>query len=155
MSLLDETLIYEMEIGVISGGSKKDKKKEKHKGVTNAELMAILEKGSPLRNLPPRPVIQLTIDHVNENMLDEITDRALEAYITDGQKALEDSLNKDCLRVQEYAQDIIYDSDTNGLLEPNAPSTIKRKGFNHPLFVTGELARSITCVLVNEKGEKV
>ena len=31
-------------------------------GVTNAELMFIHENGSPLRNLPKRPVLQYTIE---------------------------------------------------------------------------------------------
>lgn len=47
--------------------------------------------------------------------------------------------------MESYARHIIYDND--GRLEPNSPVVVKAKKGNHPLFVTGQLARSITCTL--------
>lgn len=150
MADLFDKLEYTIEVGVIAGESKK---RDKSKGITNAELMYIHENGSPLRNIPARPVLQMTVDYVSTNTLDKIVDKAIEQYLKDGQPALETSLKKDCVRIENYAQAIIYDND--GRLQANAPSTIKRKGFDHPLFVTGQLARSIKCILVDKKGDKV
>ena len=50
--------------------------------------------------------------------------------------------------MENYARDIIYLND--GRLAPNTPKTIKGKKEigNHPLFRTGQLARSISCRLV-------
>ena len=75
-------------------------------------------------------------------------------------------LQKFCLELENYARDIIYSND--GRLAPNSESVAAKKrekairnartvadrqaamqdSGNHPLFDTGQLARSITCQLV-------
>ena len=59
---------YEIEIGVISADT--NRKEKVRVGVTNAELMFIHENGSPLQHIPARPVLQMTIDYTNKNLLD-------------------------------------------------------------------------------------
>lgn len=134
---------YIVEVGIMSIDTKRTDKVQL--GLTNAELMFIHENGSPLHNLPARPVLQMTIDWANNSGLTSKTiDKYLDVYLkTNSFEKAEKELSKFCLKLQNYARRIIYDND--GKLEANAPSTIKRKGFNHPLFVTGQLARSITC----------
>lgn len=136
---------YEIEIGVITANNKRQKVQV---GITNAELMFIHENGSPLHHIPARPVLQMTLDYANANLYQDSIDKALYAFVSSGfdEKELEKELNKLCLKMQNYARKLIYDN--NGALVDNAPSTIRRKGFNHPLFVTGQLARSITCRLI-------
>lgn len=141
---------YQIQIGVFSQNSKrKTKRHVVNVGLTNAELMFIHENGSPLHHLPARPVLKMTIDYGN-TLLDDVMQKALQAYFDDGEQAMEAELKKFCLRLENYARDIIYLND--GRLAPNAPSTVARKGDNHPLFDTGQLARSITCKLVKIGG---
>ena len=137
---------YEIEIGVISADT--NRKEKVRVGVTNAELMFIHENASPLQHIPARPVLQMTIDYTNKNLLDKAINKSLAAYMESNFniEAFELELKKLCMRMESYARKIIYSND--GRLAPNAPSTIAKKGDNHPLFDTGQLARSITCRLV-------
>ena len=137
---------YLIEIGVISGNTKR---KDTYKlGLTNAEIMFINENGSPLRHIPARPVLQMTIAWANQNLLNPTIDRCIEKYINSGfnEEEVEKELNRMCMRMENYARQIIYSND--GRLAPNAPSVAKAKGGNHPLFDTGQLVRSITCKLI-------
>lgn len=142
---------YEIQIGVFSNKSKRKKtknvktKKTKSVGQTNAEIMFIQENGSPLRHIPSRPVLRMSIDY-GKTLITKTIKKALDEYSKVGINGLEKELNKLCMRMENYARDVIYSND--GRLEPNAPSVIAQKGFNHPLFNTGQLARSITCKLV-------
>ena len=56
---------YRFEIGVFTSKSKR----KVLVGVTNAELMFIHENGSPLRNIPSRPVLQMTLQYASANLL--------------------------------------------------------------------------------------
>lgn len=134
---------YQIQIGVFS---MKTKRKTTYSvGITNAELMFIHENGSPLHHLPARPVLKMTIKYGN-TLIKNVMQKALKAYSTNGITGLENELNKLCIRMENYAREIIYSND--GRLAPNAPSVAVRKKGNHPLFDTGQLARSITCKLV-------
>lgn len=137
---------YQIEIGVISVNT--ERKDVVRVGVTNAELMFIHENGSPAQHIPARPVLEMTINYTNESLLDRAIDKAINAYFESNfdEKEFEKELEKLCLRMEKYARKIIYSND--GRLAPNAPSVAKAKGGNHPLFDTGQLARSITCQLV-------
>lgn len=136
---------YVIELGVFSMDS--HRKETVKVGLTNAELMFIHENGSPLHNLPARPVLQMTIDYANTELVKPTMDRCIELFLTSlDESVIETELEKLCLKMEKYARKIIYSND--GRLAPNAPSTIARKGDNHPLFDTGQLARSITCKLV-------
>lgn len=135
---------YYIEIGVVSG----DTERKEKVGITNSELMFIHEYGSPTNHIPSRPVLQMTIDWANKELLEPTIDRAIEAFINSdfSEEALEKELKKMCVRMENYARHIIYDND--GRLAPNSPTVAKRKKGNHPLFDTGQLAKSITCHLV-------
>lgn len=134
---------YQIQIGVFS--TKTKRKTTYNVGITNAELMFIHENGSPLHHLPARPVLKMTIEYGNM-LIKSVMQKALKAYVEVGEQGLEKELNKMCIRMENYAREIIYSND--GRLAPNAPSVASRKKGNHPLFDTGQLARSITCKLV-------
>lgn len=151
---------YHIEIGVISDNTDRKNDGIISIGITNAELMFIHENGSPTRNIPSRPVLQMTIDYAKSGPLDEELNFIIKNVIENDweEKDIVNELNKFCLRLQEYAQDLIYSND--GRLIANAPRTAYEKWKkekhskndkwqypegNHPLFDTGQLARSITC----------
>ena len=148
---------YAVEIGVLENISRKeDKKTTKAKAkiipstsITNAELMYIHENGSPKRGLPARPVLDYTIAYTSKKLLPETLKR-IEDGCFNKNWSKEDvrlELDKMCKRMQNYARQLIYSND--GRLKRNATSTVLLKGFNHPLFKTGQLARSITCRLID------
>lgn len=143
---------YLIELGVPS--NKTSRKEKVQLGVTNAELMFIHENGSPLQNIPARPVLELTLKWVNESgLVHETLNKAVDAYLKEyNEEAVDKIMDRMCIKIQSYARKIIYDND--GRLVPNAPSTIAKKGDNHPLFDTGQLARSITCRAIRLKGGK-
>ena len=143
---------YLIELGVPS--TKTNRKETVNLGITNAELMFIHENGSPLQNIPARPVLELTLKWVKESgLVHDTLNKAVEAYLKEyNEEAVDKIMDRMCIKIQSYARKIIYDND--GRLVPNAPSTIAKKGDNHPLFDTGQLARSITCRAIKLKGGK-
>lgn len=113
--------------------------------VTNAELMYIHTNGSPLKNIPARPVIEPGIEvsdnrkmivdeleQVAKNELDGKPDEAIAHLIMAG-------------TVGSNAAKRWFRDPRNGWA-PNAPMTIARKGSDRPLINTGELRRAITHV---------
>ncbi len=136
---------YSIEIGVFDDRTKRTQTVSV--GLTNAELMFIHENGSPLQNIPARPVLQMTIEYANKELLKSTIDKAMDAFLKSNFdiNKLEAELEKMCIRMENYARQIIYSND--GRLAPNAPGVAAKKGGNHPLFDTGQLARSITCKL--------
>lgn len=145
---------YYIEIGVFSEDVERQKDADKKTkdvirlGVNNAELMYIHENGSPINRIPARPVLQMTINQAKKEWLENAIMRAINAYVRSGFniKEYEKELERLCMKMEKYARDIIYLND--GRLAPNAPSVAKRKNGNHPLFDTGQLARSISCRLI-------
>lgn len=146
---------YQISIGVFSGDKTRKEIVDEYKlgistsgGITNAELMFIHENGSPLKHIPARPVLDLTITYANKNLVQKSIVKGATQYILTGNiKDLEDELERLCIRMESYARRVIRRSN---LLAPNAPSTIKRKGSDRPLLDTGQLANSIRCKLIKK-----
>ena len=114
------------------------------KGINLAELLYIMENGSPANKVPARPILAKTVEHVNSEMLDDICDDCINAYLQDFDETDVDRVvDQWCERIGSYATEKIMAND--GTFVDNALSTIKRKGFNHPLFVHGTLAKAIRC----------
>lgn len=161
---------YVIEIGVWAGDEKDAryefetktnkegevvKRKEKHKsksgkiynvysGVTNAEIMFIMEYGSKTKDIPSRPVLEKTIEYAKKELLENAVVEGLKNYVISGKISdFEKSLEKMCIRMENYAKTGIR-RNTLGL-EPNKPYTIEKKGSNVPLLDTGQLANSIRC----------
>lgn len=151
-SILECINDYDIEIGVISGPQRdKDSKSDITKlEITNAQLMFYHEHGSPLKHYPARPVLAMTIEYANTHLLSKTIDNCIDGVFNRkwSRKEIEFELQILCNKMQNYARRLIYSND--GRLAPNAPSTEKAKGFNHPLFNTGQLAKSITCRLVKK-----
>lgn len=140
---------YIIEIGVVDAHTKR--KEVASVGLTNAEVLYINEHGSHVNKMPPRPVLHMTIRWAQKSgLITRTLHTCLKGVLEQDwtHKDVEKELNKMCMRMQNYCVDLIMKND--GRLAPNAPSTIKGKGFNHPLFVTGQLAGSITCRCVKK-----
>lgn len=141
---------YVIELGVFSSNTNR-KDEVISIGITNAELMFIHENGSPIRNIPDRPVLQMTLDWAINNIIPETLSKCSDGLLQNQWTIdmVELELNKMAIRIQQYARDIIYSND--GRLTANSPSVARRKKGNHPLFDTGQLARSIRCKIIRVK----
>lgn len=153
IKLLNSLSKYRIEIGVIAGKSEKRKREKKFfisVGLTNAELMFIHENGSPGRNIPDRPVLKLALTDAADSMLPAFFDMAQNGVMNENwdRQRLELELDRFCMRLQNYARDIIKLKDSR--LKANSPSVAKRKKGNYPLHNTGQLERSIVCRYVKK-----
>ena len=130
---------------VYIGVQQKDTTRE-GEDVTNAELLYIHTNGSPVNNIPPRPVIEPAIAE-DKNRLGNMMKQA-SRYVFEGRfsEALR-QLQLVGMRGQKVARDWFY-NQKNGW-PPNSPSVIenkKKKGSTdpRPLIDTNELHKSIT-----------
>ena len=117
--------------------------------------MWLHEHGSPAYRIPPRPVIEPALMH-NQAAISTLMISAVSSYLKDDVEGFKKKLKK----IGMYAERVVrlwFDNPLNNW-PPNAPSTIKAKGSDHPLIDTGELRKSITYVLSfpqsNNKGKK-
>lgn len=109
--------------------------------VTNAQLLFIHSKGSPMRNIPARPVLEPAIASPSgkASINPELTSAARAMLTGDKREAIR-YLNRAAMAGRNAARRW-FDS---GNLAPNAPSTIRRKGSDHPLIDTGAMKAAIT-----------
>ncbi len=112
--------------------------------ISNAELAFIHTKGSPLRGIPARPIIEPAIEDNKEQVAELIKKSAQKALDGNKEGAIE-SLE----RVGMQGQNIVRAWFTNpkNNWAPNSPKTIKLKGSTRPLIDSGELRKSITYVV--------
>lgn len=95
---------------------------------------------------PSRPFMRNSVD----NHIDEITQFAQSQVntIADGNTA-EQILKK----IGLFQKDMVQQEITNGSFEPNAPSTIKKKGSSKPLIDTGLLRQSVNYQIKSKGGK--
>jgi hypothetical protein len=116
--------------------------------INNAQLLYIHTNGSPMKHIPPRPVIEPAImDSANNALITEQLQKAVEAAL-DGKDATV-YLNR-AGQAAENAARGWFSNPKNGWA-PNAPSTIRRKHSDRPLIDTGELRKSLTHLVVEER----
>ncbi len=110
-------------------------------GITQGELVNVLEFGSEDGKIPARPAFAMTFD-MNEQRYAKALQAAQALVLLQG-----GDVKGPLLEVGErYRADVVRNVARRRLpLEPNAPSTIARKGSDVPLADTGQLyLRSIT-----------
>ncbi len=141
-------------------------KNEDHGSLNNASLLYLHENGSPVNNIPPRPVLKEGINDPEEMpkiqaLLQEGIEAALQGNLQGAENAYQRAGMAGAAAVQKKF--------TDGGLAANAPITItggwmrnkvsgvpvhvKGKGNKGPLIDTGALRQSITFV-VRKKGNK-
>lgn len=147
-SKADRTLAIQAMLQNAKSLSKKKKFAKALSGqINNAELLYIFTHGSPLRNQPPRPVIQPAImDPDNNKLITEQLELAIAAAL-DGKDP--EVYLKRAGQVAENAARGWFVNGKNGWA-PNAPSTIRRKGSNRPGIDLGEMRKAITSFVVEE-----
>lgn len=114
--------------------------------IGNAALMYIHTHGSPLQNIPARPVIEPAIAATGnrEVIAGELKEAAKETLEQHPQLAVQHL--KAAGTAGSNASKAWF-TDPRNNWAPNSPETIRRKGSNRPLIDTGALRRSITWVI--------
>lgn len=141
---------------VLVGVSEAGATRPKTAPINNAQLTYIHTHGSPLRNIPARPIIEpaLTARGNKEPIQEELKLAAAAQLAGDSAKATQ-HLRRAGVLAQNAVRAWFTDSRNNWA--PNAPSTIARKhsarplidtGELRPLIATGELRKSMTYVVV-------
>lgn len=93
-------------------------------------------------NMPERPFLRWTLDE-HDGYMKEI-ERALKIILTRPVADYRSYLKKIGFQAEADIKQTILTAD----FEPLAPSTVRRKGHDQPLFDTGLMMRSITSRLV-------
>ena len=137
--------------------SSNEREEEKNE-VTNAELLYIHSNGSPVRNIPARPVIEPAIKNDAERLHKMMAKSAQYAFDGQEEKAVEE-LKKAGMRGQNVSRDWFY-NDENGW-SPDKPSTIQAKKNKHKniknyeprtLIDTSQMKNSITYFVKTKEG---
>ena len=114
--------------------------------VNNAELMYIHTYGSPVNNIPPRPVIEPAITAADNSAKLSAQFVKVAQSIFAGQLGLaRQQLRGAGMMGANMARAWFVDSRNNWA--PNAPLTVALKGSDRPLIDTAVLRRSITFVV--------
>ena len=110
-------------------------------GAELVDVVAYNEFGTS--DIPPRPFMKQSWEnHANE--INEFVAQAI-AQIQHGATA-----EKVCNQAGAFGVGIIQEEIVNGEFAPNAPSTIKKKGSDHPLIDTGHMRQSVHYVIRKE-----
>ena len=94
--------------------------------------------GAKVQHIPARPFVRLTFEEHNKEWHDE-ADTQLTAMVNGG-KTANGALNAVGRRMAKDIKSIIGDTSK---LRHNAPATIRKKGFDKPLYETGKLKAAI------------
>lgn len=110
---------------------------------SNAELLYIHDKGSPIRGIPPRPVLQpaLAQEETRSQIQTLMKEGAVEAIVKGNREACAQKFEKAGMIGRDACKKYILES---GHFAPLKPATVARKGSSRPLIDTGSMLNSIT-----------
>lgn len=119
--------------------------------INNATLLALNNFGSPANNIPARPVMEIGIKSVQDEIGNIFKEGAIEA-LSKGYRALSRTYNRAGIVASVAIKKSINDQIG---IEPLAPSTLasrKSRGFKgtKALIVTGQMRNAITYVVKGE-----
>jgi hypothetical protein len=112
--------------------------------LNNAELLFIHTKGSPLKSIPARPVIEPAIE-ANQEFINKELGNAVSAALANDPEGVNAALNRAGMVAANACKAWFLDA-RNGWA-PNKPATIRRKGSERPLIDTAAMRRAITHVV--------
>lgn len=135
--------------GTAKGRRLKRLEKAAETDVTNAELLFIHTKGSPLRRIPARPVIEPAVEASgNKEAIAAELGGSVKASLAGDHELAVKKMKRAALAGQNAARGWFTDSRNHWA--PNALSTIKRKGSDRPLIDTGALRAAIVGIVKEE-----
>lgn len=150
-----------VEFGIPKMNNSRKADSDEVRAITNAEIMAIMEAGSVVNNIPQRKVFSKVVELYKDRISDYF-EKIFKALANNDESTADKLMEQLALSLQSWSQHFL---DTDNGLKPNAPITVhggwmhrngksfyvQGKGFNHPLVHTGELKKSIRGLVVKEK----
>lgn len=117
---------------------------EAGKKYSEAHSLYMESHGSALWHIPPRPVLEPSVEANKERIGKQLAKASVEAIRGDVDKR--DLYLDRAGQVAENAAKKWFENPENGW-PPNAPATIRAKGSDSPLIDTGEMRKAITHVI--------
>lgn len=111
-------------------------------GIDICDIAAWNELGT--ENMPSRPFLRKSVDENKDKITKFI--KTLEGRLARGESA--EQILKE---IGIFMKDLVQEKITEGDFEPNAESTVKKKGSSKPLIDTGLMRQSVNYV-IQEKG---
>jgi len=117
-------------------------------GMTYAEILAINHYGS--ETIPPRPVLRLAAENV---LSSSEMKKHVKAYFKNmieyaKRGRLQDMMDAETKMLTALGQQVAAEAkriiEAGGELQHNAPATVLKKGFDRPLYETGQLAKHLS-----------
>jgi hypothetical protein len=111
-------------------------------GITYAEVLAINHFGS--ETIPPRPVLRMGAERIAAKFVKE----RLKAYMINSVRNPRDAKRLEVVFLQDMGRQAVKEAKkiikNGGELQHNAPATVAKKGFDHPLYVEGTLMKKLS-----------
>jgi len=121
----------------------------KGESASNAQLIYVHTNGSPVRNIPKRPIIEPAIEaEDNKKNITEQLEKALKALF-DGKPTEAKQFLQQAGQVAENACRAWF-TDPRNNWPPDKPATIKKKGSDMPLIDTDQMRKSIIYIVKGE-----
>ena len=127
--------------------SRQDSKEKQPAKYNNAQILAIMEHGSPVQNIPPRELLK-PVRKKYEKQINNALMKVCDLLLKNKQDEAENEMEKLAIRIENWTKKFFTDSD-NGWA-PNSPVTIRAKGSDRPLIDTGALRQSIKAIYYRE-----
>jgi hypothetical protein len=138
---LDAIMKMEVLVGIPQAKTIRPKDK-----INNSSLLYIHTHGSPMRNIPARPVIEPAIEaDGNKQAIAAELKQAVKAQFDGEPQQAKQFMRRAGTAGSNAAKAWFTDARNNWA--PNSPETIRRKGSSRPLIDTSALRRSITFVV--------
>lgn len=143
-------LLYIHTHGVRTPAMRQEMQQNMDKGMTysKAHQLYIREHGSPAMAIPPRPVLEPSIQ-ANKEAIGKWLKKASQDSLAGKPEQSRFNLEKAGERAAMGAR--LWFKDQRNNWPPNSPRTIKRKGSDKPLIDTGEMRKAITYVVRDKK----
>ena len=121
------------------------------KNISVGQVAIINEYGT--ETIPPRPAFRIGLERSvtkNKKLIDAALKNITNHLLTGRKDSIQRQLTQALTQIGKSAKKETKDIIKQGSMTPNAPLTIKKKGFDHPLWETGLLHDSVEYLVSKE-----
>lgn len=121
------------------------------KNISVGQVAIINEYGT--ETIPPRPAFRIGLERSvtkNKKLIDAALKNITNHLLTGRKDSIQRQLTQALTQIGKSAKKETKDIIKQGSMTPNAPLTIKKKGFDHPLWETGLLHDSVDYLVSKE-----
>lgn len=121
------------------------------KNISVGQVAIINEYGT--ETIPPRPAFRIGLERSvtkNKKLIDAALKNITNHLLTGRKDSIQRQLTQALTQIGKSAKKETKDIIKQGSMTPNAPLTIKKKGFDHPLWETGLLYESVEYLVSKE-----